>query len=176
MRAKILLPTSARLQDPALPLNRCSYVRLRWAERHRLPHVPVGQVRVFWTRGHSGLPGNERADHLARARCRPSPSSRGAGLGTVTRQPPWAVGAVTEDATLKACGGNLFKSAHVHVGVVCTWQEAPEAWFKVNLGAIGDLNCGEIHSEILEDVTQTLLVGHCWEAWRCVQRDGVAAW
>ena len=49
------------------------HVRLRWAERHRLPHVPVGQVRVFWTRGHSGLPGNERADHLAKAGCRQPP-------------------------------------------------------------------------------------------------------
>ena len=41
---------------------------------------------MFWTHGHSGLPGNERADHLAKAGCRQPPPTRPPALSFLARE------------------------------------------------------------------------------------------
>lgn len=45
-----------------------------WGNRPRLPHTRPGQVQVAWIPGHSGIPGNDHADNLARSSL-PSSSS-----------------------------------------------------------------------------------------------------
>ncbi|KAF5189583.1 reverse transcriptase [Thalictrum thalictroides] len=37
-----------------------------WKSRLRLPHIDVGQVKICWIPGHSGITGNEQADYEAK--------------------------------------------------------------------------------------------------------------
>ena len=41
--------------------------RAAWAARNRESYIPVGSIKVWWTPGHNGLEGNEKADQLAKS-------------------------------------------------------------------------------------------------------------
>ena len=56
------------------PAAQIAAARRTWARRKRAPHVPEGEIKVWWTPGHAGLEGNEKADRLAKLGAALSPS------------------------------------------------------------------------------------------------------
>ena len=56
------------------PAAQIAAARRAWARRKRAPHVPQGEIKVWWTLGHAGLEGNEKADQLAKLGAALSPS------------------------------------------------------------------------------------------------------
>ena len=56
------------------PTAQMAAARRIWARRTRAPHIPEGEVKVWWTPGHAGLEGNEKADRLAKLGAALNPS------------------------------------------------------------------------------------------------------
>ena len=69
-----LQPNHPSILSPEL-VARMDAARKTWACRERAPHVPEGEIKVWWTPGHAGLKGNEEADRLAKLGAALSPSS-----------------------------------------------------------------------------------------------------
>ena len=56
------------------PTAQMAAARRIWARRTRAPHIPEGEVKVWWTPGHAGLEGNKKADRLAKLGATLNPS------------------------------------------------------------------------------------------------------
>ena len=68
-----LQPGSSSVLSPG-PAAQITAARRIWARRKRAPYIPKGDIKVWWTPGHAGLEGNEKADQLAKRGAALSPS------------------------------------------------------------------------------------------------------
>ena len=71
--ARNLQPDRFPVLSPS-PAAQIAAARRAWASRKRAPHIPEGEIKVWWILGRVGLGKNERADRLAELGAALSPS------------------------------------------------------------------------------------------------------